>query len=655
MPKKNPSSSNKQLSQKASAVIPLIDNSNVIRRRFFWMLSIAAFLLFAPTIQHGFVLDDLAVIENNRFVQEGFGGIPDLFSTFYWKGFWDANAGLYRPLSMVMFAIEWAFSPNNPGIHHFVNVLLYALTIGLLFKLLLKLLPSYSVWVSFAIALIFMLHPSHTEVVANIKSRDEILCFLFFLLTFLSLLKARSGKPIDAVKTAFLFFACLLSKEAGIMYLPILGLYFWMVKKESFVPVLKKMLPLILIAVTWLILHQLVIHADPTPPIQYTYHDNSLLACENGSRYATGIGVLGRYILENITPFSLSYDYSYNQLPCLSYTSLPVIGTLLVIILSSLIVLKTRKSKPEIAFGILFFFITIALVTNIFSLIGTSYANRLIYAPSLGIIISFVIGIFTLFKAQQTEKWQSGAVLTSVLIGILFSVQTIKRNKVWESNTTLFTADVQNSLNSARVQFNYGVLKMNSDQQDSLAIRQELLLAASSFKKAISIDSLDAGSYTNLGVTYYRLNQFEKSVLYTQKAIALNPNDTSLYGNLGDAYFSLKDYNKASNALKIAISWKNASAALYKRYGISLFNLKRYKQAIAVFKNGLQKFPDDTEMASNLGNSYGASANYTEAAQIFETIYNKDSSNINALRLLILSYEQAGNQAKVAQYSVFLK
>jgi protein O-mannosyl-transferase len=209
---------------------------------------------------------------------------------------------LYRPLSMIMFAIEWAISPNNPGIHHFVNVLLYALTIGLLFKLLLKLLPNYSVWVSFAIALIFMVHPSHTEVVANIKSRDEILCFLFFILTFLSLLKARSGKPIDAIKTALLFFACLLSKEAGIMYLPILGLYFWMVKKESIGPVFKKLLPLVIITGAWLILHQLVIHSDSTPPIQYTYHDNSLLACENGSRYATGIGILGRYLMEVFAP-----------------------------------------------------------------------------------------------------------------------------------------------------------------------------------------------------------------------------------------------------------------------------------------------------------------------------------------------------------------
>lgn len=654
MSKKN-TSSNKQSSQKAAAVVSLTDHSNVIQRRLFWLLSIAAFLLFAPTIGHGFVLDDLAVIENNKFVQEGFGGIPDLFSTFYWKGFWNDNAGLYRPLSMVMFAIEWAISPNNPALHHFINVLLYALTIGLLFKLLLKLLPGYSVWASFAIALIFMVHPSHTEVVANIKSRDEILCFLFFLLTFLSLLKAGSGKSMDLVKPALLFLACLLSKEAGIMYLPIFGFYFWMIKKESAFSAFRKLVPLIVIAGVWLILHQLVIHSDPTPPIQYTYHDNSLVACENGSRYATGIGILGRYLLETVAPFNLSYDYSYNQLPCLSFTSPPVIATLVAVVLLGLVVVKTRKSKPEIGFGILFFFISIALVTNIFSLIGTTYANRLIYAPALGIILSVVLVLFTLFKAEQVSKWQSGAVFTSLVIGILFAVQTIQRNRVWESNTTLFTADLENSPNSARVQFNYGVVIMNAAGEGSSANKNQLQLAASSFKKAISIDSLDLNSFTNLGVVEYRLNQFDQSVLYTQKAIALNPKDTSLYGNLGDAYFALKDYQKAVNTLKPVTRWKNATSGHHKRYGISLFNLKRYEEAIAAFKKGLQKYPDDTEMASNLGNTYGAATKYTEAGQTFEGIYNKDTLNTNALRLMIISYEQAGNREKVAQYGPRLK
>lgn len=652
---KNKSSSAKQLSHKKTAPIILTDNSLQVQRKLFWFLSIAAFLIYASSIGHGFVLDDLAVIENNRFVQEGISGIPELFSTFYWKGFWDANAGLYRPLSMVMFAIEWSISPNNPGIHHFINVLLYAITIGVLFKLLLKLLPTYSVWVSFAIALIFMVHPSHTEVVANIKSRDELLCFLFFLLTFHQLLKTGKRNVIESLKIGLLFFACLLSKEAGIMYLPVFGLYFWMVKKQNFSALFKQLLPLIIISAGWLVLHQAVILSDANSPIQYSYHDNSLLACEGSSRYATGVGILGRYLLECIAPFNLSYDYSYHQLPCLSFTSLPVILTLIAVLFCAFVVIKTRKTRPEIAFGILFFFITISLVTNIFSLIGATYANRLIYAPSLGIILAVVICVFTLFKKQPSKKWPLGAILFSVIIAVFYLVQTIQRTKVWESNTTLFTADVENSPNSARVHFNYGVVLMNTDQLDSLSAQRQLSVASTSFLKAISIDSLDLGSYINLGVTQYRMQQFEQSIKYTQKAISIQPTDTSLYANLGDAHFALNQFEEAVKALNKSIQWSNASSTNFKRCGVSLFNLKRYTEAIEVFKEGVEKFPEETEMATNLGNAYGASGNYREAVKIFETIYKNDPSNVNALRFLVLTYQQLGDQAKVDEYSAYLR
>ena len=652
---KQKSSSAKQLSQKKTAPIIITDNSQKLQRKLFWFLSVAAFLIYASSIGHGFVLDDLAVIENNRFVQEGISGIPELFSTFYWKGFWDANAGLYRPLSMVMFAIEWAISPNNPGIHHFINVLLYAITIGVLFKLLLKLLPTYSVWVSFSIALLFMVHPSHTEVVANIKSRDEILCFLFFLLTFHQLLKTGKCTILESLKIGLLFFACLLSKEAGIMYLPVFAIYFWMVKKYNFGTLVKQLLPLVIISAGWLMLHQAVILSDANSPIHYSYHDNSLLACEGSSRYATGVGILGRYLLECIAPFNLSYDYSYHQLPCLSFTSLPVIITLVVVLLSALLVIKTRKTRPEIAFGILFFFITIALVTNIFSLIGATYANRLIYAPSLGILLAIVIGVFTLFNIPSSKKWRSGGALLLAIITLIYLVHTIQRTKVWESNTTLFTADVENSPNSARVHFNYGVLLMNTDQLDSLSAQRQLSVASASFLKATTIDSLDLGSYINLGVTQYRMQKFEQSIKYTLKAISIQPTDTSLYGNLGDAYFALNDFDEASKALKTCIQWSNASSTNFKRCGVSLFNLKRYTEAIEVFKEGVEKFPGEAEMATNLGNAYGASGNYREAVKIFETIYKNDPSNVNALRFLVLTYQQLGDQAKVDEYSRYLR
>ena len=71
------------------------------------LIGVLSILVYANTLHHGFVLDDTAVIENNKFVKAGVKGIPDILSTFYWQGYWDSNAGLYRPLSLISFAIEY--------------------------------------------------------------------------------------------------------------------------------------------------------------------------------------------------------------------------------------------------------------------------------------------------------------------------------------------------------------------------------------------------------------------------------------------------------------------------------------------------------------------------------------------------------------------
>ena len=136
-------------------------------------------LLYVNTFHHNYCLDDVAVIKANKFTQQGLAGIPTLLHTFYWQGYWTANAGLYRPLSMILFAVEWQFFPASPHIYHMVNVLLYALMGYLLFTFLTKLFPKVNLIFPFIISLLFMAHPIHIEVVANIKSADEILAFIF--------------------------------------------------------------------------------------------------------------------------------------------------------------------------------------------------------------------------------------------------------------------------------------------------------------------------------------------------------------------------------------------------------------------------------------------------------------------------------------------
>ncbi|MEO6167213.1 MAG: hypothetical protein ABIO98_06820 [Chitinophagales bacterium] len=93
-----------------------------------WLMiicGVCAFLLYANTLTHQYVLDDETAILKNSYTQEGISALPKIFSSPYRAGFDDRNDGLYRPLSIALFAIEWQIAPGNPHLGHWVHVLLY--------------------------------------------------------------------------------------------------------------------------------------------------------------------------------------------------------------------------------------------------------------------------------------------------------------------------------------------------------------------------------------------------------------------------------------------------------------------------------------------------------------------------------------------------
>src|ERR1019366_5629555 len=168
----------------------------------------------------GFAFDDVVVVQGNKFTQQGFAGITKMLTTFYWAGFWDYNTGLYRPLSLIGFAMQWQLFKDVPGWYHVVSVLLYVITILLLFSTLRRLLSNYSPMVAFVASLIFAAHPTHTEVVANIKSQDELLCFIFALLTVQLILKNIQSPSLGNVFfSCACFFLALLATEGALVFL----------------------------------------------------------------------------------------------------------------------------------------------------------------------------------------------------------------------------------------------------------------------------------------------------------------------------------------------------------------------------------------------------------------------------------------------------
>ena len=180
-------------------------------------LSAIAFLLYINTLNHDYTVDDATVMKNNKLTVQGVKAIPEIFTSPYRKGFWERQESLYRPLSVALFAVEWQLAPENPLQGHVVNILLFTLTAFVLFSTLVLLFRQHNILVPFTITLLYVVHPIHTEVVSNIKSSDEILCFLFTVVSFRQfVLFYDSKKMLHAVLCCFTFLLALLSKEIAI-------------------------------------------------------------------------------------------------------------------------------------------------------------------------------------------------------------------------------------------------------------------------------------------------------------------------------------------------------------------------------------------------------------------------------------------------------
>ncbi len=181
------------------------------------VLVAAVLLMYGKSVNYDFTIDDNIFYVKHSSVQKGIAGIPETFTYGSLEKF-NGMKGLqpYRPVTLSSFAIQKQLFNNSPAKAHLMNVVLYALLALVLFNVLLKLLPAAHPLVCATIVLLFAVHPVHTEVVASVKSQDELLSVLFALLA-LSYAATLIKSDTFSVKYGVLSVACyslaLLSKE----------------------------------------------------------------------------------------------------------------------------------------------------------------------------------------------------------------------------------------------------------------------------------------------------------------------------------------------------------------------------------------------------------------------------------------------------------
>lgn len=620
----------------------LKQDSLLYKRKFIlaMIVGIWGFCLYLNTLGNGYVLDDFSAIKENNIVRQGIHAIPEIFKTSYRQGYLSVKDGLYRPLSLALFAIEWNYFPDNPSVAHLVNIILYGLTGFFLFLFLYRLASFEShTWreaFAFIASLTFITHPLHVEVVANIKSCDEVLSLLFILLTFLALFRF-----MDEGKNKFLLLAIvsyglsLLSKESSITFLALLPIVLYFFVRAGLKRTLLLTSCFVGVAALYLFLRASVLQgASVNEGISVA--DNVIVEAHTFStRMGTAFYILALYFKLLVFPKSLSYDYSYQTIPVVPLTNpvalLSCIFFLAIGIYAAISIIKSFKTQPInlLILGIVFFLIPASLVSNIIIVIGTSMGDRLMYFPSLGFSICIAFLLQRLLKIEKiaVEGWNAKVRFIPVaLILIIFSVRTWYRNPDWKNNYTLYSHDVKLVPNSVKAHYYLGleiikeVAANETDPQNKIATYKE---GINELEKSIQIMPTFSSPYTQMGVAYHHMKDYGNAIKYYNKALELTAADAVTLNNIGSVYFEWRKYPEAETKFREALHIDPQFVDAYINLGSAQGTIRDFNNAIISFQNAIRYAPDNANayyfMAltySNLGDKANADKYYQVAQQL---------------------------------------
>jgi tetratricopeptide (TPR) repeat protein len=691
----------KQLPNDPQLINEQVKQDNAAPKSNKWLPYIIIFifscLLYSNTLQNKYAIDDTIVLTDNTFTKKGFSGIKDIMTHDAFVGFFGdrgsqlVSGGRYRPLSMVTFAIEYELYGMTPAYSHAINIIMFALCCISIYYLLLLILPPakdrpFYLSIAFIATLLYAAHPIHTEAVANIKGRDEIMGMWFSMLALIAAVKyVKTQNALHLIWGFVIYVLALLSKENSITFFAIIPLTYFMFTKAKAKEYALTLGLYFIAVVIFMALRTQYTAATIGAESPEVLNNPFRYVSDPVERYATIILTFLYYIKLMIFPHPLTHDYYYNQIPYVGADNILFILSFLVngaLVVYALINLP-KKTIPS--YAILFYFITFSIVSNLLFTVGVLMNERFIFMSSLGFCL---LVAYLLIKAIERYKIPANAIAGVVaLILVLYSTKTFTRNFDWKDNFTLFSRDVRWSPNSAKIQTSLGgdLIKEADAQTDSikrLQILNEsvqhlnealriypthsnawLLLGNAMFKQGLKLENVIPvyrnaltyhapgyydGNY-NLGFVYLQSNQPDSAIKYLYAAYTLKPEAVSGRLALADAYYKAGKGDSAiiwyNKVLELSPDDANIVYKIGTTYGKVMGNLPA---AIPFLEKATKLNPKVELYWEDLGVAYGLSGRFLESIEASKKLLEVNPRYPAAYTNIIVSYRNMNDNANAA-------
>ncbi len=539
---------------------------SLIHRAWVALLLVTVFAVYAPSLTNQYALDDGIVARAtlpsgapNRMTAT-LRPLPDYFTSGYWIGNDGELSPLFRPVTVLSYALTNLCTGGvsaDPGTaafaHHLLNVLLHVLATWLALRLLAPLVVRP--WMALLAAAVFGLHAIHSEVVAGIVGRAELLgfcCGAGALLLCLAGHRHRgAGRGIRLGISAVLLFLAFCSKENAIAWAPFLVVYHIAhdqhrgdgpgLPRRCLQAGILALVP----TLAFLALRQIALAEVPSP-FPVTYLANPLHDAPVLTRWLTGVSIWGFGLYKCVLPINLASDYGPATFELLD-SPLDLGFVAAAVALGGLLgVGLWCRRTPLLFLGATCFLGFSFLITNLPLAIGTVFGERLYFSPSLGIACLFA--------------WALGRVTRPLLIVLpaigwlgLGVVVILGRNATWFDEVSRYSADAQANPRCLRL------LDAYAGHLDRLNRKPE---AEAMWRRALALDPQFADGLSSLGGFLARQGRHDEAEKVFQRALAAPTGSKQLrhitHYNLAVLYNMLERADDSDQQLRLA--WQEDSA-----------------------------------------------------------------------------------------------
>lgn len=526
-------------------------------------------IAYANSFGGDFVWDAAIIVESISHLR---GPVLQNIKYNFTHAFFDTSGDFnyYRPVTMLLFMLDYGIWGQNPVGYHLINFLLHFINACLIYLILFhysrRRLPALF------LSLIFITHPSATEAIAYIASMSDPLALAFLLssaLFFHFWLKG-PGKRTDYIVSILIFILACFSKESSVM-LPAFLLVHALAINSAGKGRIKKtffaIVPFFAVSIGYLSLRYFILAAGKNTFFSET--DIGLLP-----RLIAAPAVIIRYAAAFMVPrtFIMAPPVMPETNMANPFVFIPVILVLAVLALT----IKFYKSRAGL--GAAWFFLFIFPVSGILP-INSFFYNHWLYIPSAGLLL-VISELICRYKNINRAALSAGALLIALCCFL-----TIRQNVYFRDDMTLYNKTIEKYPKYAMAHYNLGTV---------FGVMGSYEKAASCYQEAIRLDPEYTKAYYNLGILYKNRGLYNEAIELYKKAASINPNSFDIHNNLALTYILANQTDKAIPEFKEAMRINPRYAEGYSNLGALYLDKRSYGEARAMFKKALEIKPSLT-------------------------------------------------------------